>query len=336
MPQISIIIPVFNASSYLTHCLQSVLEQSFSDFELLLIDDGSCDGSSLICDSFAAKDERIRVFHKINEGVSKARNLGLSNVKSDWVTFIDADDFIDKSYIEGLFRPIAEGISVDFVHGGCMNFKNGRKTSINQHYAYFVGDDKGKLFSTFRGLVVSKLFKMEIIKSFKLQFDESMIIAEDMAFALDYLFHINRYAFVPETGYYYRTDSVSSVTHKTKPISYAQAHHSFMHLYNSTIQYIETYNISNRDAEIRLEQRATQFLSMIQSLYRESSFKKSSRIELIKNELDSKVFLLDYIKDRPRCFLSCFLLMNKWFRLFDTLQLIIVFLKDVKSKVCSL
>ena len=91
MPEISIIIPVYNSATYLRQCIDSILAQSFSDFELLLVDDGSSDGSGGICDEYAAKDSRIKVFHQQNAGVGAARNLGMEMAVSPWITFIDSE-----------------------------------------------------------------------------------------------------------------------------------------------------------------------------------------------------------------------------------------------------
>lgn len=91
---ISVIVPVYNAEKYLSRCIDSILVQRFNDLELLLIDDGSKDGSGKICDEFAEKDKRVKVFHKVNGGVSSARNFGLEKSKGEYVTFVDADDYL--------------------------------------------------------------------------------------------------------------------------------------------------------------------------------------------------------------------------------------------------
>ncbi|MDE5714476.1 MAG: glycosyltransferase, partial [Muribaculaceae bacterium] len=93
-PKISIIVPVYNTEKYLNRCVDSILAQTFTDFELLLIDDGSRDRSGVICDEYVANDPRVRVFHKPNGGVSSARNVGLDNARGEWVMFVDADDEI--------------------------------------------------------------------------------------------------------------------------------------------------------------------------------------------------------------------------------------------------
>ena len=101
-PAISIIIPVYNAENYLRRCIDSVLSQSFTDFELILVDDGSKDKSPQICDEYASQDTRVRVIHKANGGVSAARNDGLDIAKGEYITFIDSDDWVERDYLSTL------------------------------------------------------------------------------------------------------------------------------------------------------------------------------------------------------------------------------------------
>ena len=103
-PKISIIVPIYKIERYLHQCIDSILEQTFTDFELLLIDDGSQDRCPAICDEYAEKDERIRVFHKPNGGLTSARNCGLDNAKGEWIMHIDGDDWIEPTYIEELYN----------------------------------------------------------------------------------------------------------------------------------------------------------------------------------------------------------------------------------------
>lgn len=103
-PQISVIVPIYKIERYLRQCIDSILAQTFTDFELLLIDDGSPDGCPAICDEYAEKDARIRVFHKQNGGVTSARNKGLDNAKGNWIIYIDGDDWIEPTYVEELYN----------------------------------------------------------------------------------------------------------------------------------------------------------------------------------------------------------------------------------------
>lgn len=100
---ISIIVPIYNAESTICKCLDCILKQTYTDFELLLIDDGSTDQSGKICDFYSQKDTRIKVFHKVNGGVSSARNLGLDNVQGNWITFADADDYMEENWLQDFF-----------------------------------------------------------------------------------------------------------------------------------------------------------------------------------------------------------------------------------------
>lgn len=100
MTKISIIVPVYNEEKHLNRCVDSVLSQTYSELELLLIDDGSTDSSGAICDEYAQKDSRVRVFHEKNGGVSKARNLGISKANAEWIMFLDSDDYLIKDALE--------------------------------------------------------------------------------------------------------------------------------------------------------------------------------------------------------------------------------------------
>lgn len=104
-PKISIIIPVYNSETHLDTCIQSICRQSYTDFELILVDDGSTDRSASICDGYASKDTRIRVLHQANAGVSAARNKGIDNARGEWLTFIDSDDYVEPGYLASFTPP---------------------------------------------------------------------------------------------------------------------------------------------------------------------------------------------------------------------------------------
>ena len=115
-PKISIIVPVYNAEKYLRHCLDSILNQSFQDFELLLVDDGSKDRSGKICDEYAEKDKRVSVWHQENQGVSVARNVGLEHAQGEWIYFPDSDDIVIENALEIMMKMCVEDI--DYVMCG--------------------------------------------------------------------------------------------------------------------------------------------------------------------------------------------------------------------------
>ena len=111
-PEISIIVPVYKVEKYLNECIDSILAQTFTDFELILVDDGSPDNCPALCDAAAEKDSRVRVIHKINGGVSTARNAGLAAAQGNWIGFVDPDDFVDKTYYEKMLRAACSSANI--------------------------------------------------------------------------------------------------------------------------------------------------------------------------------------------------------------------------------
>lgn len=127
--KISIIVPVYNAENYLRRCIDSILEQTYTNFELLLINDGSTDGSAKILEEVKESDSRIRVVHKKNEGVSATRNLGLKLATGDYITFIDSDDFVDKLYLDVLYKSLTEN-DADIASGNFASFNEERQAFL--------------------------------------------------------------------------------------------------------------------------------------------------------------------------------------------------------------
>ena len=109
---ISVIVPVYNVEPYLRKCVDSILAQSYSNLEVILVDDGSPDGCGAICDEYAAKDARVRVIHKPNGGISDARNAGLDIMTGDYVTFVDSDDWIDEQHLSSLYALVKGGADI--------------------------------------------------------------------------------------------------------------------------------------------------------------------------------------------------------------------------------
>lgn len=217
-PLISIIVPVYNTEKYLHRCVDSILAQTYTDFELLLIDDGSSDNSGHICDEYALKDIRVRVYHQDNGGVSCARNLGLDNAKGDWITFIDSDDWIENEY---LFRFRAE---TDLSLQGY---------SSNDHIAKYrdtiVGNNPGAEY-LYRKYVFGpycKLFRKDIIRDKEIRFDSNISCGEDILFLMEYMVHAKNMDVSSYVGYHYdrHDDSLSSSIKPYKSMCYMYKKH---------------------------------------------------------------------------------------------------------------
>ena len=223
MIKLSVIIPVYNTEQYLSRCIESVLGQSFDDFELLLIDDGSADGSEAICDKYAEKDSRVRVFHKENGGVSSARNLGLNEAKGDWICFVDSDDELLYEGVQTMVNGISD--AVDMVMAGYEVYDDKGVLS------YSVETRKEKRISAemavkemykptdyrYQGYICSKLLRRSIIKEARLSFAEDVFFNEDRLFIVGFIVASGRnvlYTTVPVYKYFERLDGVMMTLRK--------------------------------------------------------------------------------------------------------------------------
>ena len=294
-PFVSIIVPVYNVENYINECISSILNQTYTRYELILIDDHSQDKSGEICDMYASANSNVYTIHNDSRlGVSYARNIGLDLAQGEWITFIDSDDFISESYLDGLVSPILIDKGIDFIHAGCVNWAHGKVSSINQQYDNHIDDNPFLLFQEFRGLVPSKLFSKRIIEEHSLRFDMKMSIAEDMAFTLEYIVFVSRYAFTNEIGYYYRRDNATSST-KTTILSYEDSLYCFNKLYSCTLAFIESKGLSVKQSKYRLSQRAHNLVSTIWRLYR-GNYSYKERICHMKNDFTtSQLNILKYM-----------------------------------------
>lgn len=202
-PQISIIVPVFNAEKFLDKCVTSILSQSFRNFELLLINDGSKDNSGILCDQYALSDDRIKVFHKNNGGVSSARNLGIDKARGEWITFIDSDDWLETDFLKNL-------ISYDdtlMVVGGFKRFGDREDEIIpDVTTIYNVVEDINVLWKTtiknfIFWYVWGKLYKLNLLKEYEIRFLNGMKYNEDNCFVMEYMSHIDSFSYVACSGY---------------------------------------------------------------------------------------------------------------------------------------
>ena len=194
-PTISIIVPVYNIAKYLPSCIESILSQSFRDFELLLVDDGSTDDSGRICDKYAEEDSRIRVFHKNNEGVSSARNVGLDNAKGEWVYFVDSDDEMIYNGLSIMISGLSPNIDLA-IYGYEVYNDNGDKTySITNRITKQITnlEAMNELFIAsyyrYQGYIWNKLFRKSVIDSSRLRFSNDIFYNEDRLFIIQFLNH---------------------------------------------------------------------------------------------------------------------------------------------------
>lgn len=208
-PTVSIIVPVYNAEKTIGRCIESILNQEFTDFELLLIDDGSTDGSGILCDVYAEKDSRICVVHKGNSGVSNSRNLAIDMANGTYLQFLDADDWITpnatRTFVESAVASNADMVISDFYR--VVDKRVSQKGSIDEEgfmsrpeYAEHMMENPADFYY---GVLWNKLYRREIVDKYRLRMDPGISWCEDFMFNLEYIRHAERFYVVQLPLYYY-------------------------------------------------------------------------------------------------------------------------------------
>ena len=215
--KISVIIPVYNCEKYLSACLESVLNQTYQNFEIVLVDDGSKDASGVICDQYAEKDDRICVVHQKNHGVSHARNTGMKQATGDAVSFIDSDDTLEPDMYELLSNVMLEH-GADIAHCGFCRVESNMRKPIYGTGTLCV-QNKGQALASFlagdlfNGALWNKLFRIEILKG--VCFREELRINEDVLFCFEAFQNAEKSVFTDQAKYNYYVRENSSACFTT-------------------------------------------------------------------------------------------------------------------------
>ena len=205
MPQISVVVPVYNTEKYLSQCIDSILAQTFTDFELILINDGSSDTSGKICDDYAQNDSRIVVIHKENGGVSSARNNGLDSAKGEWIMFVDSDDYLSVGYLSAFHMDVTHDMEIC----GMETISNNNQSFCPKQTILYTKKNMSKFYNDIfdKPYVTSpcaKILKRALLNKYNVRFDEKIKITEDTLFIMDYLTNCSSIYLIPNSGYYYR------------------------------------------------------------------------------------------------------------------------------------
>ncbi|MCQ2173670.1 MAG: glycosyltransferase family 2 protein [Bacteroidales bacterium] len=220
--KVTIIVPAYRAERTIRKCLDSVISQAYSDWECILVNDGSPDCSGEICEEYAAKDSRFIVFHKANGGASSARNLGLDNARGEWIVFLDADDYIEPSFIDNLILNQMK-FNSDFVLCGKKTIDREGHCILERKYdeKFYGKNDFGILLSVGKLIYQKgpwcKLFNASILLKYNIRFVEGAYIGEDEIFLYTYILKCNSASFCSGTGYYYVQTEGSLTTLGTFP-----------------------------------------------------------------------------------------------------------------------
>jgi glycosyltransferase len=220
--QFSIVIPVYNVAPYLRECVDSVLAQNSTDYEIILVDDGSTDNSPAICDEYAEKYSQIKVIHKANGGLSDARNFGIKKAQGDYLMFLDSDDFWNRENVLLDLHNIIKENNPDLIIHELSSFYNSEKIILRkfknkeiQNFSYDFKEDLKYLVNNdiYYATACNKIIKTSIVKENNIEFPKGKL-HEDIAWCADIISHIDKYTIYEKSFYFYRQEREGAITNK--------------------------------------------------------------------------------------------------------------------------
>lgn len=268
--KVSFILPIYNVEKYLSECVESILTQTYSDFEILLVDDGSPDNCPALCDEWARKDNRIKALHKTNGGLSDARNYGLDHAQGDYVIFVDSDDFwVEKGCLERLLNVVDANPECDFIGYNCSYYYSDTKT-----YTKWVTYGDNLTVPTDKDIAICslvasgtmpmsaclKIIKRKSLLDIGLRFIKGTI-AEDIPWFIDLLDGLKKCMFVNQYIYAYRQNVAGSITASGNPKSTSD----LFTIVKNEIKKMDSRNISKEAKEALYSFLAYEFCILLTS-----------------------------------------------------------------------
>lgn len=298
MPKVSVIVPVYNAEQYLIKCLNSILAQSFSDFELICINDGSTDNSLILLKEYAEKDKRLKIINQENSGQSVARNKGLDIARGEYIYFVDSDDSIHEQTLEIMYK-IAEKskcliVATENINQLSKNHENTKKYQIN-NLKYSVHSDplKHLLNNIWSSSVIwNKLYKRGILNNWR--FIEG-IYFEDWPFITCLFSTIDRYATIPYSLYFYNDENISTVRSTFTP----KKLNDYITGIRFTHQYFQARDKIKYAKDVRKKRISASIKMMINKVKREPINHKELVAQLKENLIKLRKEGIWYYSDLP-------------------------------------
>ena len=244
---ISVIVPIYNVEKYLDRCIESIVNQTYKNLEIILVDDGSSDNCPKMCDKWAKKDNRIKVIHKENRGVSSARNTGINNVNGNYIVFVDSDDFLEDNALYLMTKRINNyDILICSNYNITNNKKNKNLFSDKEIGIYNLNSLIQHFFNNYNSFVLNvpwnKLYKTNIIKKYNLKFKEDIELGEDFMFNIDYFMYCNNILITNDIIYNYRF-SDNGLARKKREIDYYWDNEKKINIYLiSTLKKFDKYS----------------------------------------------------------------------------------------------
>lgn len=296
-PKVSVIVPIYNVEKYLPRCMDSLLHQTMTDIEIILVDDDSPDNCPAMCDEYAKQDHRIKVVHKKNGGLGYARNSGLEIATGEYIAFVDSDDYVETFTYQKLYS-IAMDTTADVIYFTFQRFNDqgdtwGKSNSCTEVKYHTEEDIRGLMLSMIANPPKAKLdrditcssccalYHHSMIKRHGLRFkSERELVSEDRLFNLDYLLHSSNVIAISDSLYYYRVN-LSSLTRTAKPDNIAKNYLFYQYL----LEFLEANNFGMEGYS-----RATRFFigysrSSIRS-YIQSSLSKKDKMQWLRKAVN--------------------------------------------------
>lgn len=269
-PNISVIVPIYNCANIIGKLIPCIQIQTFCDWELLLIDDGSTDNTREVCERYAQNDSRIRVIANEHQGVSASRNAGIESAKGEWITFVDADDLLFDGFLSSLFDAANQSENIDIAYCG-FSVVSGSATTLHTYKTKtYVGDKQmcdlfGSSDILYRCSPWAKLFRRSIMMEHHLRFDTNLSISEDRLFFYDYLLYTKGIATTSYVGYIYGSFSSTSLKNKHFPIEMLSYRQEMMT--NATRKILDRFPLEGDDAYYLTEHLMKIMQSSMQSAF---------------------------------------------------------------------
>lgn len=309
MPSVSIIVPIYNVEEYINRCIDSLINQTLKDIEIILVDDESPDNCPIICDEYAIIDQRIKVIHKKNEGLGFARNSGLNIATGEYVAFVDSDDYVDTLMFEKLYATAKE-YSLDTVYCGFSNVDYNMKIheikEVKELTIYDTPDKirnvlldmiacepSSKIERKYRMSVWHSIYSMNIINENNIRFySEREFISEDIIFDINYLMETKKIAFIPDSLYFYCFNN-NSLTKTFRKDRFEKN----VKLYLEMIKQVKEKNIDLNVAKQRIDRFLIGYTRVNLRTISKSNIKYKEKKELINEICTSPIW--EKISDYP-------------------------------------
>lgn len=302
---ISVVVPVYKVEKYLEKCVKSILKQTYTNLEIILVDDGSPDKCGQLCDELAKIDDRIKVFHKENGGLSDARNYGVERANGEYIGFVDSDDYIHENMYEELYKAIKRSGTSIAECGVTRVYKNILRPHYEGEDYFLVLDREGYLKEYLEnkrlyGSAWCKLIHKDLAKKIKFPVGK---IYEDAFYTLELLKTVDKYTLISGNYYYYyiRENSITTRPFSSKDMDYIEI-----------MDKIRDYTLSNFPIfkEQLLVRLSFAYISIFNQLLEVDDYKRKSEYKILKDKLRDNYFKILVNKKAPRSLKAAILLLS--------------------------